>query len=479
MDNTLSIIILIFSIVSLATTVSLLLFTILQNKRISSKTLEAYSGLLSEHERRMYAKLNDIRAETARDFEQLRTSLGDSLSARLEFMGRSLGEKSDSMNQTITANHETLERHLLDRQETLRASVGENLANVQSTLNANNLHSEERFKSFESALGEQLRSLETSLRLLRETTSTQLDAIRGVVNEKLQQTLNERLSESFKIVDDRLAEVYKGLGEMQTLATGVGDLKKVLSNVKTRGILGEIQLKAILDEILAPEQFVSNFAPEKGKREVVEFAVKLPNTGGSAPVYLPIDSKFPGDRYIALMDAYDIGDQVVIAEAKNSLKDTLISCAKDINKKYIKPPITTNFAIMFLPTEGLYAEAVRMGMIEELQTRHSVNLAGPSTMAALLNSLQMGFRTLAIQKQSSDVWDLLADVKKEFGAFNTVLTRARSAIENANTELDALIGTRTRKILNTISKIESLPSPNDAAKLTDGAVLDSTKIIEE
>ena len=243
----------------------------------------------------------------------------------------------------------------------------------------------------------------------------------------MQETLTKQISENFKLVDERLKQVYQGLGEMQTLASGVGDLKKVLSNVKTRGTLGEIQLGAILGEVLAPEQYECNFDAGKQNNERVEFAIKLPNDGGEA-VYLPVDSKFPADIYSKLCDAYDSGEDV--AAAQKNLREVLLKCAKDIKDKYINPPRTTDFAIMFLPTEGLYAEAVRLGLIEELQMRFRVNLSGPSTMAALLNSLQMGFRTLAIQKRSSEVWDLLSQIKREFGKFDDVL----KALKTSNTK---------------------------------------------
>lgn len=296
--------------------------------------------------------------------------------------------------------------------------------------------------------------MDASVKLMTERNEKQLDAIRGVVDEKLQETLTKQISENFKLVDERLKQVYQGLGEMQTLASGVGDLKKVLSNVKTRGTLGEIQLGAILGEVLAPEQYECNFDAGKQNNERVEFAIKLPNDGGEA-VYLPVDSKFPADIYSKLCDAYDSGEDV--AAAQKNLREVLLKCAKDIKEKYINPPRTTDFAIMFLPTEGLYAEAVRLGLIEELQMRFRVNLSGPSTMAALLNSLQMGFRTLAIQKRSSEVWDLLSQIKREFGKFDDVLRATQKSLEKAHNDLETLVGVRTRQICRTLKKVETLP----------------------
>ena len=280
---------------------------------------------------------------------------------------------------------------------------------------------------------------------MTEQNNRQIEKMRDTVDEKLQKTLDERIGQSFKLVNDRLEQVYKGLGEMQTLASGVGDLKKVLTNVKTRGILGEVQLGSILEQILAPEQYEENVITRGSGSERVEFAVKMPGNDGNF-VYLPIDAKFPADTYSRLLDAYDTGDTARIEEAYRQLERVIKSEAKDIRDKYIEPPYTTDFAIMFLPFEGLYAEVVRRGLIEELQNTYKVNIAGPTTMAALLNSLQMGFRTLAIQKRSGEVWNVLGAVKTEFGKFGDVLQNARKKIDQANDQLDTLIGVRTRQI---------------------------------
>ena len=292
---------------------------------------------------------------------------------------------------------------------------------------------------------------------LSEQNKESLDKMRDTVDEKLQKTLEERISKSFAMVNDRLEQVYKGLGEMQTLAVGVGDLKKVLSNVKTRGILGEIQLGAILQDILSPEQYCVNVATKQGSSDRVEFAVKLPGAD-EHEVYLPIDAKFPADVYVQLVDAYDGGDAGIIKTQSALFERRLCDFAKDIKTKYIDPPFTTDFAIMFLPTEGLYAEAIRHGMIERLQREYKVNIAGPTTMAALLNSLQTGFKTLAIQKRSSEVWEILGAVKTEFENFESVLQRAQEKINVANNELDKLIGTRTRAINRKLKGVTALPT---------------------
>lgn len=291
----------------------------------------------------------------------------------------------------------------------------------------------------------------------------QLDNIRETVDEKLQKTLEERITQSFKTVSDRLEQVHKGLGEMQTLASGVGDLKKVLSNVKTRGILGEIQLGSILEQILSPEQYEENVKTRASGNERVEFAVKMPGSGDDF-VYLPIDAKFPGDTYEALMNAYETGDKALVDAASKNLENAVKKAAKDIHDKYIEPPYTTDFAIMFLPFEGLYAEVVKSGLTEKLQREYKVNIAGPTTMAALLNSLQMGFKTLAIQKRSSEVWKVLAAAKTEFGKFQIVIEKTQQRLNQANEELDKLVGVRTRSINRTLKSISDMGDGEDSSK---------------
>lgn len=290
----------------------------------------------------------------------------------------------------------------------------------------------------------------------------QLDNIRETVDEKLQKTLEERITQSFKTVSDRLEQVHKGLGEMQTLASGVGDLKKVLSNVKTRGILGEIQLGSILEQILSPEQYEENVKTRASGNERVEFAVKMPGSGDDF-VYLPIDAKFPGDTYEALMNAYETGDKALVDAASKNLENAVKKAAKDIHDKYIEPPYTTDFAIMFLPFEGLYAEVVKSGLTEKLQRDYKVNIAGPTTMAALLNSLQMGFKTLAIQKRSSEVWKVLAAAKTEFGKFQIVIEKTQQRLNQANEELDKLVGVRTRSINRTLKSISDMGDGEDSS----------------
>ena len=298
-------------------------------------------------------------------------------------------------------------------------------------------------------------SMENKVTAMTEENNRQLTEMRNTVDEKLQKTLEDRIGRSFMQVSERLEQVTRGLGEMQNLAAGVGDLKKVLSNVKTRGILGEIQLGAILEQILAPEQYDENVAV-RGGSERVEFAVKFPGEG-DIPVYLPIDSKFPADAYTHLLDAYDTGDRHMIKTAADDLKNAVLKAAKDIKTKYVAPPRTTEFAIMFLPFEGLYAEVLRLGLVEILQRDYRVTIAGPTTMSAMLNSFQMGFRSIALQKQSGQVWDTLAKVRTEFDKFGDVLTKAQGRMEQTQRDLETLIGVRTRGIQRALKDVATTP----------------------
>lgn len=318
---------------------------------------------------------------------------------------------------------------------------------------------ERRLRSLEVSntqkLEELRRSMAESMTALQAENNRKLDEIRHTVDEQLQDTLQKRVSESFKAVNEQLEQVYKGLGEMQNLAADVGGLKQVLSGVKTRGILGEIQLGAILEEILAPEQYETNVATIPGSSQRVEYAVKMPGVDGST-VWLPIDSKFPGDTYAHLQDAQASGDAQAVENARHALELVLRSEAKDIREKYVEPPYTTTFGILFLPFEGLYAEVVNAGLLEVLQRDYQVNVAGPSTMAALLNSLQMGFKTLAIQKRSGEVWQLLGAVKTEFDKFGQGLSKMQQRLRQTDEELDNLIGVRSRAISRKLRSVQSL-----------------------
>ncbi|MCH5202083.1 MAG: DNA recombination protein RmuC [Oscillospiraceae bacterium] len=378
------------------------------------------------------------------------------------------GEIQNTISENIDKDFDKLRQELnsntVNNIKMMSDMINQNQINMANNQSDKLNQMEQRLKTFSLENEQKLENIrmvvEKRLTYLQEDNNKQLEKVRETVDEKLQKTLDDKLSKSFELVNQRLEQVYKGLGEMQNLAVGVGDLKKVLSNVKTRGILGEIQLSAILKEILAPEQYEENIATKKGSKNVVEFAIKLPASEDSF-VYLPIDSKFPGDTYSALRAAMESGDKDSINSASKALITRIKQEAKDIRDKYISPPETTEFAIMFLPFEGLYSEVVNRGMVEVLQREYKVNIAGPSTMAALLNSLQMGFKTLAVQKRSAEVWKVLGDVKKEFDTFSDVLEKTQQRINQANAELDKLVGVRTRQIQRKLSSVQKLEDISD------------------
>lgn len=304
-------------------------------------------------------------------------------------------------------------------------------------------------------------SVDQRLRELQAGNESKLDQMRKTVDEKLHETLEKRLGESFRTVSTQLEAVHKGLGEMQTLAAGVGDLKKVLTNVKTRGTWGEVQLGALLEQVMIPEQYDRNVATRRGSKDVVEFAVRLPGSGDGDVVHLPIDSKFPVEDYARLVDAAEAGDAEGAQRAAADLGRAVRKCAQDIHDKYLDPPHTTDFAILFLPTEGLFAEVLRQaGLTEELQQKFRIVVAGPTTLAATLSSLRLGFRTLAIEKRASEVWQVLSGVKSEFGKFATVLAKVKGQLETATRTIEET-GVRTRAIERKLKDVETLPE--DAA----------------
>ncbi|WP_419568888.1 DNA recombination protein RmuC [Ruminococcus sp.] len=382
-------------------------------------------------------------------------------------------EEFKRLEQTIRNEQSALRQELSSSTQMSVKNLGDMIASSQNAYAISQSKSlaqlEERLKTFSLTNEQQLdnirHSVENRLNYIQEDNNKKLEEMRKTVDERLQQSIEEKMNRSFSLVNERLEQVYKGLGEMQSLAVGVGDLKKVLSNVKTRGILGEIQLSAILSEILSPEQYEENVATKKGSKNVVEFAVKLPSDDDKF-IYLPIDSKFPGDTYAALRDAIDEGDKIKIDLAAKALITRIKSEAKDIHDKYIDPPYTTEFAIMFLPFEGLYSEAVNRGLVEILQRDYKVNIAGPSTMAALLNSLQMGFKTLAVQKRSAEVWEILGAVKQEFDKFGDVLEATQQRLDQANKELDKLVGVRTRQIQRKLKDVQT-PAKELSEKIFD------------
>ena len=400
-----------------------------------------------------------LQSETDLLAEQLRAMQGESArttTASLRDFSAVLAE-----NQRQNAAASTARLDSIDRAGAARQKAANDALLAQLTM------METRLKNLEDSNAARLDgvrgALVQGLNTIRADNNQKLDEIRGTVEEKLQDTLQKRINDSFRTVSTQLEQVYKGLGEMQTLAADVGSLKQVLSGVKTRGILGEVQLGAILEQILAPGQYAENVATVPGSTNRVEFAVKLPGQGG-APVWLPIDAKFPGDTYAHLQAAQQRGDAAATAAMRKALQTVLRQEAKDIHDKYIEVPYTTSFGILFLPFEGLYAEVVSSGITEVLQRDYQITVAGPSTMAALLNALQMGFRTLAIQKRSGEVWTILGAVKTEFEKFGAGLQQMQRHLNQTGSDLEELIGPRSRAITRKLESVQQL-DPDTAAGL--------------
>jgi DNA recombination protein RmuC len=380
---------------------------------------------------------------------------------------RSKTSQKESLQQEILQLNKALDLALAQA----RKESNENLTNqfqlVFNSLRANSKDQNEALKSFGEIFRQNVQDFNNLQREkfsdlhrrqgeLLKSTELRLEKIRETVDEKLQKTLEARLGQSFEMVSNQLQAVQKGLGEMQTLAKGVGDLKRVLTNVKSRGILGEYQLQAILENLLSPDQYVLNVLVGNGSRERVEFAIKMP--GQQEEILLPIDSKFPQESYLRLVDAYEVANKQAIDSSRQELFKAVRKAASDIQGKYINPPYTTDFAILFLPVESLYAEILREpGFSQEIQVNYKVIVTGPTTLSAILNSLQMGFRTLAIQKRSSEVWQILGAVKAEFGKFGMLIERTQKKLGEANSELDKLVGARTRAIQRKLKDVEEMP----------------------
>lgn len=412
------------------------------------------------------------------DVRHLRDALAQEQRAGRSELSQALmqfGQRLDVLTERTDGGLQALSQRLIEEarrgREELAATLHQ-LSNQQkqqlATLTTDN----------EKRLGEVRTTLETKLTAIQQDNAAKLEQMRATVDEKLQSTLETRLGESFKLVSERLEAVQRGLGEMQSLASGVGDLKRVLSNVKTRGILGEMQLGALLDQMLTPEQYAANIATVPGSDERVEFAIRLPGGDRDDQVWLPIDAKFPREDYERLLDAQQAADVEAVERAASALERRVRDEAKTIRAKYIAPPATTDFAILFLPTEGLYAEIIRRpGLFDSLQREQRVTVAGPTTLSALLNSLQMGFRTLAIQKRSSEVWQLLGAVKNEFGKFGDVLKMVRKKLDEAGKHIDAT-AVRTRAIERKLRDVESLPG-EQAQQLLDESLNSDEEVTEE
>ena len=379
------------------------------------------------------------REETQKSFRENREELTNSLKSFEEKFTQSITDFNNLQRQKFD--------DLTNRQENIKKETEEKLKEIRETV-------------------------ENKLKGIQDDNNKKLEEMRKTVDEKLQETVEKRFNESFKLISDRLEQVHKGLGEMQNLATGVGDLKKVLTNVKTRGTFGEVQLGAILEQFLSPEQYIVNDHPdEDNSRRVVEYSIKLPGKETNEPVLLPIDSKFPVEDYQRLVDAYDNHPEYV-ETISNQLGKAFEKCAKDIYEKYIKPPRTTDFALLFVPTEGLYAEILkRPGFFESLQNKYRVTVVGPTNLVAFLSSLQMGFRTLAIQKRSSEVWEILGAVKTEFGKFGDVLEKTQKKLQATVNEISNA-GIRSRAIERKLRIVESLPEEKSIQMLGEAYELE-------
>ena len=363
--------------------------------------------------------------------------------------------------QELKENREELSRNMRELRTELNQAISLSTQQMQTTLHRNLMTTNEMQR-------EKFEAMNRQQDILVKSTEKRLDEMRLMVEEKLQKTLNERIGQSFELVRTQLENVQRGLGEMKTLAEDVGGLKKVLGNVKTRGTFGEIQLAALLEQMLSPEQYEANVKTRKNATEFVEFAIKLPGKdNGKDVVYLPIDAKFPKDVYEQYMDAYEDGDTAIIESTSRQLENTIKRMAKDIHDKYIEPPYTTDFAILFLPFESIYAEVIRRtALVETLQKDYKIVVTGPTTLGAILNSLQMGFRTLAIQKRTSEVWSVLGAVKTEFGKFGGMLEKVQKNLQSAGDQLEEVMGKRTRAIERKLRQVEALPTEESQKMLS-------------
>lgn len=381
---------------------------------------------------------------------------------RLELMVREeISRSREEMNSASRSDRDELANSLRAFQESFSTQL-------HSLLQSNEIRLQSLIQSNEQKLDRMRETVEQKLTSLQDDNSKKIEQMRQTVDEKLHATLEKRLGESFQLVSERLEQVHKGLGEMQTLASGVGDLKKVLTNVKTRGVWGEMQLASLLEQVLTPDQYGANVATKRGSADRVEFAVKLPgHDQADSVVWLPIDAKFPQEDYQRLLEAQETGNTELAAAALTNLESRIKNEAKQIREKYIDPPNTTDFAILFLPVEGLYAEVLRRpGLCEMLQREYRVNITGPTTLAALLNSLQMGFRTLAIEKRSSEVWGVLGAVKTEFGKFGDILEKTKEKLDQASKSIDSA-AVRTRAIQRKLRDVQEIPPPKESESIAE------------
>ncbi|MFH1121015.1 MAG: DNA recombination protein RmuC [Bacteroidota bacterium] len=422
---------------------------------------EENATLNRENRAELGNSLKEFTLELRSKFDELKAEQKDLAIKTLESLEKITLKVEERLN--------SLTKQAGDQNKEMRESIERVFKQFSETFDRN-------VASFNDLQREKFGQLEEKQGKMMESTEKKLEEMRATVDEKLQKTLNERLGQSFELVGKQLESVQKGLGEMQSLAQDVGGLKRVLSNVKMRGGFGEVQLSMLLEQVLAPEQYEANVRTKKSSSDVVEFAIKLPGKDDiTGNVWLPVDAKFPREAYEQLQNAYDSADLLVIEASQKVLESTIKKMAKDISEKYIDPPYTTDFAIMFLPFEGIYAEVVRKAsLLEELQRTYKVVVTGPTTLAAILNSLQMGFRTLAIQKRSSEVWKILGAVKKEFENFGGMLEKAQKNIQTASNQIDEVMGKRTRAIQRKLKGVELLGDAEMELLLPDGAEPDLT-----
>ncbi len=388
------------------------------------------------------------------DYNALQQRIGE-LGVSMQASQQSASQYFERMAGILQEDQRRAAASLEEKQVLLGRQTIQSLGDIRNSNEALTLRTEERLRTFatenEQKLGAVRQTVQQGLQQMQQEQERQLNEMRKVVDEKMQKVLDERMKQAFSAVNERLEQVHKGLGEMQSLAVGVGDLKKILTNVKTRGEIGEIQLAALLSDVLSEGQYVQNAKLGKG---VVEFAVRMPDsTGGEA--LLPIDAKFAGDTYVHLQDAYESGDKTAIAQAQKQLAARIRSEAQDIAEKYIDPPQTTDFGILFLPTEGLYTEAVRLGLPDEVFRKYRVFVTGPTTITAILCTLQMGFQSIAVQKSSGEVWKVLGEVRTEFHKFADALARTQDKMQSASDELDKLVGVRTRQMVKRLDNVQN------------------------
>lgn len=434
-----------------------LLRRISENNSIQTQQLHAFKSAFNELSEKLINNSNEFKQSVSQSFQ---TTSGSLIQKQDEFRDKTL-DRLNAFETTIKTDAKVNREELNSSLKSFEGKFSDGIKDFNEQLrirffDLNKQQTEATLQAKNSIL-EIKQTIEDQLKAIREDNTQQLNEMRKTVDEKLHDTLEKRLGESFKQVSDRLEQVHKGLGEMQTLAVGVGDLKKVLSNVKTRGILGEYQLGNILEQILSPEQYAVNVATKQGSRDNVEFAVKLPGKSDEKTVWLPIDSKFPLESYQTLLAAFEEGNTISIDAAQKQLLKAIESFAKDISGKYIDPPHTTDFAIMFLPIESLFAEVLRHPeMFERLQRTYRITITGPTTLSALLNSLNMGFRTLAVQKRSSEVWKVLAEVKTEFIKYSEQLATVHKHINTASNSLENLQTTRTKVMERKLRSVEAL-----------------------